>query len=284
MSNYGFDVKFEDGIAYADYDWQKEKTPILEPTKSDINVLYTDIKVKINGIEVPAFNIDGSMAIPIERTCEIYTEANKDNEISDFFLNYVWCEPDKTLSLDISDDRVSYQDFMIDLIKAAHMDFDSNFYNHYVKTDDEENTNIAYLEKFSDIKDTKLEKYINLLVKADLIDEYSYENGSKLHPYRGVTRTDAAFFISRILGCSYDYAEAFDYYISKYGHDNHIEQIFESYKETIPDYVHYDIPSYDAYKIQEWSKPYFAYLLDINILAFDDNNYIKPNDFFNKRQ
>ena len=124
---------------------------------------------------------------------------------------------------------------------------------------------IAYLEKFSDIKDTKLEKYINLLVKADLIDEYSYENGSKLHPYRGVTRTDAAFFISRILGCSYDYAEAFDYYISKYGHYNHIEQIFESYKETIPDYVHYDIPSYDAYKIQEWSKPYFAYLLDINL-------------------
>ena len=59
-----------------------------------------------------------------------------------------------------------------------------------------------------------------------------YENGSKLHPYRGVTRTDAAFFISRILGCSYDYAEAFDYYISKYGHYNHIEQIFESYKET----------------------------------------------------
>ena len=46
LSNYGFDVKFEDGIAYADYDWQKEKTPILEPTKSDINVLYTDIKVK----------------------------------------------------------------------------------------------------------------------------------------------------------------------------------------------------------------------------------------------
>ena len=146
LSNYGFDVKFEDGIAYADYDWQKEKTPISEPTKSDINVLYTDIKVKINGIEVPAFNIDGSMAIPIERTCEIYTEANKDNEISDFFLNYVWCEPDKTLSLDISDDRVSYQDFMIDLIKAAHMDFDSNFYNHYVKTDDEENTNIAILK------------------------------------------------------------------------------------------------------------------------------------------
>ena len=109
------------------------------------------------------------MAIPIERTCEIYTEANKDNEISDFFLNYVWCEPDKTLSLDISDDRVSYQDFMnMICIKAAHMDFDSNFYNHYVKTDDEENTNIAYLEKFSDIKDTKLEKYINLLVKADL--------------------------------------------------------------------------------------------------------------------
>ena len=84
------------------------------------------------------------------------------------------------------------------------------------------------------------------------------------------------------MGCSYDYAEVFDYYISEYGHYNHIEQIFESYKETIPDYVHYDIPSYDAYKIQEWSKPYFAYLLDINILAFDDNNYIKPNDFLTK--
>ena len=67
------------------------------------------------------------MAIPIERTCEIYTEANKDNEISDFFLNYVWCEPDKHCRWIISDDRVSYQDFMIDLIKAAHMDFDSNF-------------------------------------------------------------------------------------------------------------------------------------------------------------
>ena len=34
---------------------------------------------------------------------------------------------------------------------------------------------LLILKKFSDIKDTKLEKYINLLVKADLIDEYSYE-------------------------------------------------------------------------------------------------------------
>ena len=87
LSNYGFDVKFEDGIAYADYDWQKEKTPISEPTKSDINVLYTDIKVKINGIEVPAFNIDGSMAIPIERTCEIYTEANSCNNMDNYWKN-----------------------------------------------------------------------------------------------------------------------------------------------------------------------------------------------------
>lgn len=121
------------------------------------------------------------MAIPIERTCEIYTEANKDNEISDFFLNYVWCEPDKTLSLDISDDRVSYQDFMIDLIKAAHMDFDSNFYNHYVKLMMKKTQILLILKNSANIKDTKLEKYINLLVKADLIDEYSYENGSKLH-------------------------------------------------------------------------------------------------------
>ena len=95
-----------------------------------------------------------------------------------------------------------------------------------------------------------------------------------------VSRYRRSIFISRILGCSYDYAEAFDYYISKYGHYNHIEQIFESYKETIPDYVHYDIPSLP--RIEEWSKPYFAYLLDINILAFDDNNYIKPNDFLTK--
>ena len=284
LSNYGFDVKFEDGIAYADYNGQKEKTPVPAPTKSNINVLYTDIKVKINGIEVPSFNIDGSMAIPIERTCETYLEANKDNEISDFSLNYIWCEPDKTLSLDISDDRVSYQDFMIDLIKAAHMDFNSNFYNHYVKTDDEENTNLAYLEKFSDIKNTKIEKYIDLLVKADLIDAYGYEDGSKLHPYRGVTRTDAAFLISRLLGCPYDYTEAFDYYISysTYSSYDYLKPIFEEYKETMPDYVNYDIPAYDAYKIQEWSKPYFAHLLDINILAFDDNNYIKPNDFLTK--
>ena len=282
LSNYGFDVKFEDGIAYADYNGQKEKTPVPAPTKSNINVLYTDIKVKINGIEVPSFNIDGSMAIPIERTCETYLEANKDNEISDFSLNYIWCEPDKTLSLDISDDRVSYQDFMIDLIKAAHMDFNSNFYNHYVKTDDEENTNLAYLEKFSDIKNTKIEKYIDLLVKADLIDAYGYEDGSKLHPYRGVTRTDAAFLISRLLGCPYDSIEAFDYYISTYDRYDYTVPILEAYKETIPDYANYDIPAYDAYKIQEWSKPYFAHLLDINILAFDDNNYIKPNDFLTK--
>ena len=90
------------------------------------------------------------------------------------------------------------------------------------------------------------------------------------------------FFISRILGCSYDYAEAFDYYISKYGHYNHIEQILNHTKKQYRIMFHYDIPSYDAYKIQEWSKPYFAYLLDINILAFDDNNYIKPNDFLTK--
>ncbi len=107
-----------------------------------------------------------------------------------------------------------------------------------------------------------------MLVKADLIDEYSYENGSKLHPYRGVTRTDAAFFISKFWDVRMTMRRLFDYYISKYGHYNHIEQIFESYKETIPDYVNYDIPSYDAYKIQEWSKPYFCIFIGYKYIGF----------------
>jgi hypothetical protein len=276
LSNYGFDVKFENGIVYADYNWQKEKTPISTQAKTDISVLYTDIKVKLNGIEVPSYNIDGSMAIPIERTCDAYLETNKENEISPFSLNYVWCEEDKTLSLDISDDRISYQDFMIDLIKAAHMDFDSNFYNHYVKTDDEENSNEKYIEKFSDIKNTKLAEYINLLVKADLVDTWNYEEGGKLYPYRGVTRTDAAFLISRILGCPADYTEAMKYYDNEYSQYGGLENYNE---ELVPNYNNYSISSYDAYKIPEWAKPYFAYLLDINVLTADANNYLCPNDF-----
>lgn len=33
LSNYGFDVKFEDGIAYADYDWQKRKNTYFRTDK-----------------------------------------------------------------------------------------------------------------------------------------------------------------------------------------------------------------------------------------------------------
>ena len=35
---------------------------------------------------------------------------------------------------------------MIDLIKATHMDFDSNFYNHYVKLMMKKNTNMLILK------------------------------------------------------------------------------------------------------------------------------------------
>ncbi|MBQ2664682.1 MAG: hypothetical protein IJG16_11125 [Clostridia bacterium] len=276
LAGYGFDVRFEDGIAYADYNWEKEKNPIDTAAKSNINVLYTDIVVKLNGIEVPSFNIDGSMAIPIERTCETYLETNKENEISPFSLNYIWNAADKELSLDISDDRVSYQDFMIDLIKAAHMDFNSAFYNHYVKTEDGY-PNEKYTEKFSDIHGTKLEEYVYLLMKADLLEYYLYEDGTKLYPYRGVTNTDAAFLVSRILGSGIEAESFFDTTTADY-----MNVVFDI-KDENTNYTKGSLAVDDWYKVAEWAKPYFIYAVNTaHVLDIDANGNINPNAFLNK--
>ena len=57
LSNYGFDVKFEDGIAYADYDWQKEKTPILELTVQWLYRLNVPVKYIRKQIRIMKFRI-----------------------------------------------------------------------------------------------------------------------------------------------------------------------------------------------------------------------------------
>ncbi len=285
LSQYGFDVRFEDGIAYADYNWEKEKAPIDTAAKSNINVLYTDIVVMLNGIEIPSFNIDGSMAIPIERTCEIYLETNKENEISPFSLNYIWNAADKALSLDISDDRVSYQDFMIDLIKAAHMDFDSAFYNHYVQTKDGY-PNEKYTEKFSDIKGTKLEEYVYLLMKADLLQYYLYEDGDKLYPYRGVTNTDAAFLISRMIGSGIEAENELFYLDDKEVVEYNFSHYFPKSDFMYDQYlVNYDLSANsarDMYLVADWAKPYFAFANGIGIIKTDENRYLLPNRFLTK--
>ncbi len=284
LGSYGFDVYFEDGVAYANYDYQKQATPIDNAADTDLSVLYSDIIVKINGIEVPAYNVDGRMAVPMERMCEVYAQTNKENEISPYSVNYIWDSIDRKLYLELSDDVVFYQDFMIQLLQAAKMDFDSPFYNDFVKQDKVENPNTPYLEKFTDIAGTKLETYIHLLDMADLIDADTYENGSKLHPYRAVTRTDAAFLLSRILGSGIESERFFD---DPSYPSNDIQWLDEQLDlislsrigEVNTTYTKQNLDTYDWYKTPEWIRPYFVYLSSINVMTPDENNYICPNEF-----
>ncbi len=283
LGSYGFDVYFEDGVAYANYNYQKQVTPIDNAADTDLSVLYSDIIVKINNIEVPAYNVDGHMAVPMERMCEVYAQTNKENEVSPYSVNYIWDNIDRKLYLELSDDVVFYQDFMIQLLQAAKMDFDSPFYNDFVKQDKVENPNAPYLEKFTDIAGTKLETYIHLLDMADLIDADTYENGSKLHPYRAVTRTDAAFLLSRILGSGIEAEQFFDdpSYPSNDiqwpvgGYDSRRSYI----DATNTTYTKQNLDTYDWYKTPEWIRPYFVYLSNIDVMTPDENNYICPNEF-----
>ena len=284
LGSYGFDVYFEDGVAYANYDYQKQATPINNAADTDLSVLYSDIIVKINGIEVPAYNVDGHMAVPMERMCEVYAQTNKENEISPYSVNYIWDSIDRKLYLELSDDVVFYQDFMIQLLQAAKMDFDSPFYNDFVKQDKVENPNAPYLEKFTDIAGTKLETYIHLLDMADLVDADTYENGSKLHPYRAVTRTDAAFLLSRILGSGIEAEQFFDdpSYPSNDIEwlDDHLNLISLSHiGEVNTTYTKQNLDTYDWYKTPEWIRPYFVYLSNIGVMIPDENNYVCPNEF-----
>ena len=284
LGSYGFDVYFEDGVAYANYDYQKQATPINNAADTDLSVLYSDIIVKINGIEVPAYNVDGHMAVPMERMCEVYAQTNKENEISPYSVNYIWDSIDRKLYLELSDDVVFYQDFMIQLLQAAKMDFDSPFYNDFVKQDKVENPNAPYLEKFTDIAGTKLETYIHLLDMADLVDADTYENGSKLHPYRAVTRTDAALLLSRILGSGIEAEQFFD---DPSYPSNDIQWLDEQLDlislsrigEVNTTYTKQNLDTYDWYKTPEWIRPYFVYLSSIGVMTPDENNYVCPNEF-----
>ena len=207
LADYGFDVSFKNGISCADYNENKPISPTMRSQQPGLSVLSTNIEVQINGVPVPGYNIEGYMAVPIERACESYLQTNAENIYSPYALNYIWNNNEKTLTLDISSNRVSYQDLMIDLIRAAKMDFGSNFYAHYA--DPEASLPAEEItSKISDISGTKLEPYVLLLSKADMIDINDY-NGDPIHPYRGSTMTDAAFLVSRILGCPADYIDAF---------------------------------------------------------------------------
>lgn len=165
---------------------------------------------------------------------------------------------------------------MIDLIRAAKMDFGSNFYTHYVEPETTQPTE-DIVSRFSDISGTKLEPYVLLLSKAGMIDVNDY-NGDPIHPYRGSTMTDAAFLVSRILGCPPDYTDAFGYFRDEYYLSTHTGS-------DIPDprdYSGYEIAASDASSIPEWSRKYFAYLLDIGVIDINADGNLYPNTFLSK--
>lgn len=276
LNDYGFDVSFKNGISCADYNENKPISPKMRSQQPGLSVLSTDIEVQINGVPVPGYNIEGYMAVPIERACEAYLQINAENIYSPYALNYIWNSNERSLSLDISSDRVSYQDLMIDLIRAAKMDFGSNFYTHYVEPETTRSTE-DIISRFSDISGTKLKPYVLLLSKAGMIDINDY-NDDPIHPYRGSTMTDAAFLVSRILGCPADYIDAFEYFREEYYLIIHTES-------DIPDpcnYSDYEIAASDASSIPEWSRKYFAYLLDIGVIDINANGNLYPNAFLSK--
>ena len=276
LANYGFDVSFENGIAGANYNENKPISPLMRSQQPGLSILSTNIDVQINGVPVPGYNIEGYMAVPIERACEAYLQTNEENIYSPYALNYIWNSNDQSLSLDISSDRVSYQDLMIDLIRAAKMDFGSNFYTHYIEPEISRPTE-DIISRFSDISGTKLESYVLMLSKAGMIDINDY-NGDPIHPYRGSTMTDAAFLVSRILGCPADYVDAFKYFRDEY-------YLYTHLKSDIPDpcdYSDYEIAALDASSIPEWSRKYFAYLLDIGVISITPDGNLYPNAFLSK--
>lgn len=276
LAYYGFDVEFRNGVSCADYNENKAVTPITREQQPGLPILYTDIEVQINGVPVPGYNIDGYMAVPVERMCETYLQTNARDIYSPYDINYIWSEHEKALYIDVSSDRVPYQDLMLRLLSAAKMDRGSAFYDHYVRDTERELSDI-YDQKFSDIADTDLEDNIYLLSKADLIDINSYEDGDLIHPYRGSTMTDAAFLISRILGCPVSHQDVIEYFQSLYTDD--AGSIAGQNIKIEPDYRNSEINASDAAFIPTWARPYFAYLLDIGVFKTDGANCINPNEF-----
>lgn len=272
LACYGFDVEFRDGISCADYNETKTVAPVSREQQPGLPILYTDIEVQINGVTVPGYNIDGYMAVPVERMCEAYQQTDPPV----YKINYIWSNYEKALYIDVASDRVAYQDLMLSLLKAAKMDQESSFYEHYVKTDNIELNNLL-AGKLSDVEGSATEPNIYLLSKADLIDINTYADGDRIHPYRSSTMTDAAFLISRILGCPSDYQAAIDYFCTLYPQD--ANAIAQQNVTIVPDYKSCEINAADASLIPSWSRQYFAYLLDIGVFKTDENGCINPYEF-----
>ena len=260
LANYGFDVSFENGIAGANYNESKPVTPTSREQQPGLPVLSTNITVRINGITVPGYNIDGYMAVPIERMCETYLQTNAEHIYSPYSINYIWNSNEKSLRVDISSNRVSYQDFMIDLLNAAHMGLESDFYYTYVKGRPDEESCYSL---FSDTKGTKIEPYMPLICYASFVDFPMLEAGQKLNPYRAVTKGDAACLAARILGSGIEY-----------------EDYWKDYSGIR--YTECENLSNDWRKIDEWLKPYAAYALLNNIIQTDDENNLEMQELLTK--
>lgn len=260
LANYGFDVSFENGIASANYNESKPVTPTSREQQPGLPVLSTNITVRINGITVPGYNIDGHMAVPVERMCETYLQTNAEHIYSPYSINYVWNGQEQSLKIDVASDKVTYQDFMIDLLNTAHMGLESDFYYTYVK--DRPDKESCY-SLFSDTAGTKIEPYMPLICYASFVDFPMLEPGQKLNPYRAVTKGDAACLAARILGSGIEYE---DYWKDSSGIR----------------YTECKNLSSDWWKIDEWLKPYAAYALLNNIIQTDDENNLEMQELLTK--
>ena len=268
MANYGFDVWFEDGKAYVNSNNDKAFEPISRKAETGLPILYTDIEVELNGVTVPSYNINGNMAVPVERMVEIYEH----HVLLPYNISYRWSGTERRLYIDVSTDRMVYRELMYSLLKAAKMDENSAFYKRYVR--DCTDLNAVYADKISDLGDEySFKNSLAMLVKADLIDINDY-NGEPIRPRRACTITDAVFMAARILGCPSDAKAAMEYFAGKpnsFGFDRYFEQA--------KDYENCKINAADAADIAEWARPYFVYLMDLGVMKTDENNCLNPNGY-----
>lgn len=90
LENAGFDVRFDESTktAYADFNSKKQLISEENIVLSNNKLLYTDIKVKVNGIEVKGYNTNGYMAIVAEDLGRYIPG-----------MSYEWVNEERTLKL-----------------------------------------------------------------------------------------------------------------------------------------------------------------------------------------
>ncbi len=106
LESKGFDVSFDESTktAYASFNSKKQSTDSIAVELTSKDVLYTDIKVYVNGVELTGYNINGYMAVVAE---------DMGRYIPD--ISATWRPSDRELRMLASED-IATVDYLIDEI------------------------------------------------------------------------------------------------------------------------------------------------------------------------